>query len=203
MSKAKVRDLFDTLSYGPCPESDAAVKAWIAAAPSPRGVFIDNQWKAVESRKVTDSISPADKKVLGPVLEGTDADIAEAVESAKKAQVAWAALSPHERAKHLYSVARHCQKHARLLAVVEALDNGKPFRETKSSDVPLLIRHFYYMAGWAQVAEEEFPDYKPVGVVGAIVPWYVHCSLSCFFSSPYNLARVKMISTQNNLGSAV
>jgi aldehyde dehydrogenase (NAD+) len=85
--------------------------------------------------------------------------------------VEWAALPPHARARYLYALAREVQRHARLLAVLESLDNGKPIRETRDLDIPLVARHFYHHAGWAQLRDTEFPGYVPVGVVGQIIPW--------------------------------
>ena len=71
----------------------------------------------------------------------------------------------------MYAIARNIQKHHRLLAVLESMDNGKPIRESRDIDVPLLARHFSYYAGWAQLMETELRDYQPVGVVGQIIPW--------------------------------
>ena len=85
---------------------------------------------------------------------GKQDDVDYAVEKAKEAQVKWAALSPHVRARHMYAIARAVQKHARLISVIEALDNGKPIRETRDADIPLVARHFYHHAGWAQLMEE-------------------------------------------------
>jgi len=168
----KPRDIFAKLEYGPCPESSSSVKAWVDAHNDGKfGLFINNEWVYPEGRKTLPSICPADKKKIAETTDGTEEDVNNAVQAAKDAFPAWSALSGHERAKYLYSIARHIQKHARLFAVLEAMDNGKPFRETKSADVPLVVRHFYYHAGWAQLMETEMPDYKPVGVVGAIVPW--------------------------------
>lgn len=91
--------------------------------------------------------------------------------AARRAFPAWSELTPHARSRHMYSLARHMQKHNRLLAVVESLDNGKTIRETRDADVPLAIRHFYSHAGWAQLRDTEMPGYAPLGVVGQIVPW--------------------------------
>ncbi len=176
--KVSARDQLDTLTYGPCPESDSGVKAWIEAHDGKFGHFINNKWEHPEGRKYLESVSPADKKKLALTIDGNDADVETAVKAAKTAFASWSTLPGHERAKHLYSIARHVQKHARLLAVIEALDNGKPFRETKNADVPLVARHFYHHAGWAQLMDEEMPNYKPVGIVAGIIPWYVSLSLS-------------------------
>ena len=83
----------------------------------------------------------------------------------------WSGLPGHERARYLYAIARTVAKHARVFAVLESLDNGKPIRETRDIDVPVVIRHFYYHAGWAQTLEREFPGYRPGGVVAQIIPW--------------------------------
>jgi len=91
--------------------------------------------------------------------------------AARKAQPDWWALGPHSRARYLYALARGIQKRARLFAVLESLDNGKPVRESRDLDVPLVARHFYHHAGWAQLMEDELPGYEPVGVIGQIIPW--------------------------------
>src|ERR1700681_4434091 len=82
---------------------------------------------------------------------------------ARKAQPKWAALSGHTRARHLYAIARLVQRHSRLFAVLESLDNGKPIRETRDIDIPLVARHFYHHAGWAQLRNETFIGYEPIG----------------------------------------
>jgi aldehyde dehydrogenase (NAD+) len=80
-------------------------------------------------------------------------------------------LSGHVRARYLYALARQIQKHSRLFAVLESLDNGKPIRESRDLDIPLVARHFAYHAGWAQLMSSELPGYEPVGVIGQIIPW--------------------------------
>src|SRR5690606_25509198 len=117
------------------------------------------------------TVNPATGEKLADVLDGTVKDVDAAVKAARKALPAWQALPPFRRATHLYALARLLQKHARLFAVVETLDNGKPIRETRDIDVPLAARHFYYHAGWAQLLETEFPGYEAYGVVGQIIPW--------------------------------
>ena len=93
------------------------------------------------------------------------------MEAAATAFQSWTKLSGFQRAKHLYSVARHVQKHSRLVAVVEALDNGKSIRETRDADTAVVVRHLYHYAGWAQLMSEEMSTWASVGVIGAIVPW--------------------------------
>jgi aldehyde dehydrogenase (NAD+) len=94
-----------------------------------------------------------------------------AVAAARSAQKSWASLPAHDRAKHLYAIARSIQKHSRLLAVVESMDNGKPIRESRDADVPLAVRHFYNHAGWAQILPTELPSHTAVGVIAQIIPW--------------------------------
>ena len=121
--------------------------------------------------KLFATVNPATAQPLARVTQATAADVDRAVASAQRAQPDWAALSGHARARHLYAIARHVQKHSRLLAVLETLDNGKPIRETRDIDVPLVARHFYHHAGWAQLRDEALPGCAPVGVVGQIIPW--------------------------------
>ncbi len=164
-----VADYFDTMDYGPAPEADGDARAWIAKHDGLFGHFIDGQFKAGET--TFDSHEPASGKFLARLAKGSTADIDAAVKAARKAQKKWTALPGHVRARHLYALARTIQRNARLIAVIEALDNGKPIRETRDIDVPLAARHFYHHAGWAQIQDAEFADYDPVGVVGQIIPW--------------------------------
>ena len=103
--------------------------------------------------------------------QGNAEDVNTAVEAAAEAFVSWSKLTGYQRAKHIYSVARHVQKHARLVAVVEALDNGKTIRETRDADTAVVVRHLYHYAGWAQLMSEEMSAWASIGVIGAIVPW--------------------------------
>ena len=116
-------------------------------------------------------IAPATGGRLAEIAQGDAADVDAAVAAARAAQPGWLALGGAGRARHLYALARMVQRHSRLFAVLEALDNGKPIRETRDIDVPLVARHFLHHAGWAQLQESEFADYAPLGVVGQIVPW--------------------------------
>ncbi len=166
-----VASYFDDMSYGPAPEGDAEARSWIARHNGTFGHYINGAFLASSSGLSFESFEPATGKVLASLSRGHQADVDLAVASAARAQPAWAKLSGHARARHLYALARMIQKHARLIAVVEALDNGKPIRETRDIDVPLAARHFYHHAGWAQLAETEFADHDPVGVIGQIIPW--------------------------------
>ena len=93
------------------------------------------------------------------------------MKAARKAQDKWAKIGGPARARHLYALARAVQRHGRLFAVLESLDGGKPVRKSRDIDIPLVARHFYHHAGWAQLQEREFADQVPVGVVGQVIPW--------------------------------
>ncbi len=165
-----VMDIFETMAYGPAPESTSTALAWIEER-QPFGLFINNQWVKPVSGQYLESINPATGKALAQVASANSTDVDIAVAAARKAFGSWSKLPGHARARYLYAIARQVQKHARLLAVLESLDNGKPIRETRDLDIPLVARHFYYHAGWAQLMASELPGYEPVGVVGQIIPW--------------------------------
>ncbi|MFW8635949.1 aldehyde dehydrogenase family protein [Cribrihabitans pelagius] len=164
-----VREIFETMDYGPAPESAAEALAWLVDQGSRFGHFINGAFTApgdgFESR------NPANGEVLATLTQASQSDVDSAVEAARKAQVKWEALGGPGRAPYLYAIARLLQKHARLFAVLETLDNGKPIRESRDIDVPLAQRHFYYHAGTAQLMESELPDAEALGVCGQIIPW--------------------------------
>jgi aldehyde dehydrogenase (NAD+) len=165
----KVAEIFETMAYGPAPEAAGPAVAWLDAHERTFGHFIDGAF--VPGRDHFDSINPATGQKLARVAQASPAEVDSAVAAARRALPAWSALSGHARARYLYAIARQVQKNSRLLAVLETLDNGKPIRETRDIDVPLVARHFYHHAGWAQLVEREFPGHAPVGVVGQIIPW--------------------------------
>ena len=164
-------ELFHAMTYGPAPESAAAASAWLDAHGRQFGLFINNQWRPASDNATISVSNPARAEALAEVADASPADIDAAVQAARSAYESWSALSPHQRARHLYAIARNIQKHARLLAVIESLDNGKPIRESRDIDVPLVARHFYHHAGWAQLMHSELRDYAPLGVVGQVIPW--------------------------------
>jgi aldehyde dehydrogenase (NAD+) len=165
-----VMDIFETMEYGPAPEAAAPGLAWIQTH-QPFGLFINNRWTTPASGQYLESINPASGKSLARVAAGNSADVDTAVAAARAACAGWSKAPGHVRARYLYALARNIQKHARLLSVLESMDNGKPIRETRDIDIPLVARHFYYHAGWAQLMESELAGYEPVGVVGQIIPW--------------------------------
>jgi aldehyde dehydrogenase (NAD+) len=164
-----ITEILATMEYGPSPESTTEAQAWLDRHQRRFGLFIDNQWS--EPSALFASHNPADGSALAELTQASSDDIDRAVAAARRAQPGWAALGGHRRARALYALARLIQKHSRLFAVLETLDNGKPIRETRDIDIPLAARHFYHHAGWAQLLSQELPDYRPVGVVGQIVPW--------------------------------
>ena len=166
-----VSEIFETMAYGPAPESDKPALEWIARQNGAFALFIGGRWTKGKSDAGFDVINPATTARLARVTQAGQADVDAAVAAARKAFPTWSALSGHARARHLYALARAVQKHSRLLAVLESLDNGKSIRETRDLDIPLVARHLTHHAGWAQLAESEFAGYGPVGVVGQIVPW--------------------------------
>ncbi len=165
-----VMDIFETMEYGPAPEASSSALAWIKQH-QPFGLFINNEWVKPTSGQYLESVNPATGKSLTQVAAGNSADVDVAVAAARTAFETWSTLPGHARARYLYALARQIQKHARLLAVLESLDNGKSIRETRDLDIPLVARHFYYHAGWAQLMASELAGYAPVGVVGQIIPW--------------------------------
>ena len=166
---ASVAEIFKTMEYGPAPESDKEALAWLGKHERVFGHYINGEW--TEPGKTFDVINPATSKVIARVTDGTKEDVDAAVTAAKAALPAWKSLAPHVRARYLYALARGVQKHSRLLAVLESMDNGKSIRETRDIDVPLVARHFYHHAGWAQLLDSEFAGYEAIGVVGQIIPW--------------------------------
>lgn len=166
-----IAEKFVTMEYGPAPEDPKEAGTWLERHARRFGLFIDGAWQPPASGEYFDSFDPSNGEKLASIAQGGTADVDAAVHAARAASPKWRALSPHARARYLYALARLVQKHSRLLAVLETMDNGKPIRESRDIDIPLVARHFYYHAGWAQLLEQEFPDQEPCGVVGQIIPW--------------------------------
>ncbi|XP_062918585.1 aldehyde dehydrogenase family 16 member A1 [Mobula hypostoma] len=169
--KPSVSDIFNDMSYGPARENPCNVQAWLDYHKQCFGHYIGGKWVKPENRQFYVAKNPATGETLASSIQGEEADVELAVQTAKQAFEVWSKLPCHVRARHLYSIARNVQKHQRLLSVLESLDNGKPIRESRDCDVPLVVRHFYHHAGWAQLMDVEMKNWKPVGVVAAIVPW--------------------------------
>lgn len=167
----EVRDLFETLEYGPAPESPDEANQWLQDRDNTLNHFVGGEWIAPQSGKYFPSHNPANGDLLAMVADGNEADVGGAVAAAADALEGWVAIGGHGRARYLYAMARHLQKNSRLFTVLESLDNGKPVRESRDIDIPLVARHFYHHAGWAQVMQEQLPGFRPIGVVGQIIPW--------------------------------
>ncbi len=165
----QVSEIFESLDYGPAPESRAGAEAWISGHGGRFGHFINGAFTA--HARGFDSRNPATGERLARLSVADRKTVDAAVAAAANAQPAWAGLSGHQRARYLYAIARLIQKHSRLFAVLESLDNGKPIRESRDIDIPLVQRHFYYHAGMAQIGETEMAGRAPVGVCGQIIPW--------------------------------
>ncbi|WP_420012393.1 aldehyde dehydrogenase family protein [Tateyamaria sp.] len=164
-----VKDIFETMDYGTAPEAAGDALAWIVDQGARFGHFIDGAF--TDPANGFDSTNPATGEVLATLTQATQSDVDAAVKAARAAQPKWAKSGGHARARVLYAIARLLQKHSRLFAVLETLDNGKPIREARDIDVPLAQRHFYYHAGMAQLMDAELPDREALGVCGQIIPW--------------------------------
>ena len=167
----KIQEVFETMEYGPAPEAANEARAWIEGSGPRFGHFIDGGWCEPSESEFFPSLDPSSEEQLAEIAQGSAADVARAVAAARAAQPAWRELGGPARARYLYAIARHVQKHSRLFSTLETLDNGKPIRESRDIDIPLVARHFHHHAGWAQLMESELDGYEPVGVAGQIIPW--------------------------------
>ncbi|EST23552.1 betaine-aldehyde dehydrogenase [Streptomycetaceae bacterium MP113-05] len=154
--------------YAPAPQSASVVDI----APS-YGLFIDGEFREAAGGKVFKTVSPSTEEVLSEVAQAGSEDVRAAVKAARRAFEKWSALPGAERAKYLFRIARIIQERSRELAVLETMDNGKPIRETRDADLPLVAAHFFYYAGWAdKLSHAGFgPDPKPLGVAAQVIPW--------------------------------
>ncbi|HEU5339719.1 aldehyde dehydrogenase family protein [Edaphobacter sp.] len=166
-----VVEQFYAMDYGVAPEDPKETNRWLDMHERRFGHYIDGQWHKPASGEYFVTSNPASDDKIADVAQADVADVDAAVAAARKALPVWQALSGHERARYLYALARQVQKHSRRLAVLETMDNGKPIRESRDLDIPLVARHFYHHAGWAQLLDREFPGYAACGVVGQIIPW--------------------------------
>lgn len=166
-----IAEIFHTLAYGPALESAKPALAWLDERNRAFGQFIGGRWTPPDPARSFDTMNPATAQPIARITQATEAEVEVAVSAARQAFATWSQMSGHERACYLYAMARQIQKHARLFAVLESLDNGKPIRETRDIDIPLAARHFYHHAGWAQLMATEMAGYVPLGVIGQIIPW--------------------------------
>jgi aldehyde dehydrogenase (NAD+) len=166
-----VTEKFLSMEYGPAPEDPREALVWLDRHARKLGHFIGGSFRPPAQGVYFDTVDPSSGEPLAAVAQGSAADIDAAVKAARGALAEWQSLTPHARARYLYALARQVQKHSRRLAVLETMDNGKPIRESRDLDIPLVARHFYHHAGWAQLLPQEFPGYVACGVVGQIIPW--------------------------------
>src|SRR6202167_1581299 len=166
-----VTEKFVSMEWGTAPEDPREVVTWLEAHSRKFGHFIGGEWRAPADGKYFESEDPSTGEVLASVAQGSSADVDAAVKAARSAFSGGEKIGGHARARYLYALAPVVQKHSRRLAVLETMDNGKPIRESRDLDIPLVARHFYHHAGWAQILESEFPGFVACGVVGQIIPW--------------------------------
>lgn len=155
--------------YAPSRES-----ADIVSLKNRYGLFIDGDFRAPTSRRYFPTVNPASEEILAEVAEANERDVDRAVKAARAAfSEKWGPLPGKERAKYLFRIARMVQERSRELAVLETMDGGKPIKESRDVDLPLVAAHFFYYAGWADKLEYAFPGLspKPMGVAGQVIPW--------------------------------
>ncbi len=167
----KVKTIYKSMDYGPAPERDDQAQEWLEARNRRCLLYINGKWDKPTTSKYFDSINPSNREKLARVAQAGKKDVDKAVQAASDALKSWQDLGDYGRARFLYAIARQVQKNSRLFAVLESLDNGKPIRESRDIDIPLVARHFYHHAGWAALKENVLKDYEPLGVVGQIIPW--------------------------------
>mgnify|MGYP005989010287 FL=1 len=164
-----IETIFDTMEYGTAPEDRSIALQWIADRGGLLGPYVNGAF--CPGRDDLAICNPATGEKLAGLSLCTEDEVTEAVRSARAAQPDWQKAGGPARARVLYALARLMQKHARLLAVMESLDNGKPIRESRDIDIPLAIRHFYHHAGHAQLMPSSLSDRVALGVCGQIIPW--------------------------------
>lgn len=168
---SRITEIFQTMQYGPAPEAATPAQAWLAQHQRQFGHFINGQFTPHVTERAFDAINPANANVIAKLTQASADEVDAAVNAASQAFATWRETPGHVRARYLYAIARHLQKQSRLFAVLETLDNGKTIRETRDIDIPLVARHFYHHAGWAQVMTQALPNHEPIGVIGQIIPW--------------------------------
>ena len=167
----KVKEIYESMEYGPAPESASMAHEFLDRHNRKFDLFINGKWSKPDSKNYFESVNPSNKEKLAEIADANGKDVNRAVSAAKRALPLWLEIGPHGRSRYLYALARQIQKHSRLFAVLESLDNGKPIRESRDIDIPLVARHFYHHAGWAQLRDIELSGYEEIGVVGQIIPW--------------------------------
>src|SRR5450755_1568940 len=144
MTNTRIAQVFESMDYGPAPESGDIALEWLKAHSSALKLYINGQWSAPSGGETFESINPGTGKPIIRIAQAAAVDVDTAVGAARIAFATWSKTPGHVRARYLYAIAREIQKHSRLLAVLESMDNGKPIRETRDIDIPLVARHFYH-----------------------------------------------------------
>src|SRR5260370_1332906 len=148
-----IAEKFVSMEYGPAPEDPKEAQSWLERHGHRFGHFINGAWQAPAAGAYFDTLDPSNGEKLASVAQGSSGDIDAAVRSARAAFPKWRSLTPHVRARYLYALARLVQKHSRLLAVLETMDNGKTIRESRDIDIPLVARPVYSLTGVAQARQ--------------------------------------------------
>ena len=164
-----VKNAFKKMDFEEALESNIESLEWISEHNGQFGHFIGGNF--TKPKNLFKTINPFNKKEIAKISQGTVADIKKSVQAARSGFEKWQSIGAFQRSKYLYAIARYIQKDARTISVLESMENGKSIRESRDIDIPLAARHFYYHAGWAQLLDEEFENYSPVGICGQIIPW--------------------------------
>ena len=168
-SITKTLDFKTDWEYSPAPESTEHIHI-----EKKNNLFINGEFIPPVKGTYFETINPANEEKLADVAKAEQADVDKAVKAARSAyDKVWSKMKPAERGKYIYRIARLIQERAREFAVIESMDSGKPIRESRDIDIPLVSAHFFYYAGWADKLEYAFPgkQAKPIGVAGQIIPW--------------------------------
>ena len=171
MDAKKIKEHLKTLSYGPASESAEPALHWLKKHNSRFGHFINGKEIFSVSGHFLQTHNPANEEKLADFSFGSVEDVDLAMNAAHAAYPSWQSLTGERRVRYLYNIARTMEKYARVAQVLESLDNGKPFRESRDVDIPLAVRHFRYHAGWALTHERDYHSHKAPGVVAQIIPW--------------------------------
>lgn len=164
-------DIMKSMDYGDAPESEALVHEWLARRGKKLGSFVNGNWQSGTNKKSFEVMNPCTGETLASVDEADTKDLDEVAKVAKGAFALWSKLSPSAKARHLYSIARHVQKHQQLLTVLDSVNTGRAIHEVKNHDIPQVVRCLYHFTGWAELMSTEMPGWKPRGVVAVILAW--------------------------------
>ncbi|XP_075392893.1 aldehyde dehydrogenase family 16 member A1 [Tenrec ecaudatus] len=166
----QIREIFNTMEYGPVPESDACALAWLDTQNRQLGHYVNGKWLKPGHRKTVPCLDPITGDSLAVCFEAQAEDVVAAVEAAWTAFTDWSSQAGAQRAQHLTRLAKAIQKHQKLLWTLESLATGRAVREVRDRDMPLAQQLLCYHAGQAYAREKALAGWEPVGVVGLILP---------------------------------